>query len=112
MTTRTLTDTDKREIRDVEDLIATLTSYADSIARVGFDKHYALNDKHQAFREMAALTGCDELGDMADAIWDEIGPQTLADREADRGDYLYEQQREANWSWTDPQRTARGGIFL
>ena len=108
---RTLTDTDKREIRDVEDLIATLTSYADSIARVGFDKHYALNDKHQAWREMAALTGCDELGDMADAIWDEIGPQTLADREADRGDYLYEQQREANWSWTDPHNIGRG-IFL
>ena len=45
MTTRTLTDTDKREIRDVEDLIATLTSYADSIARVGFDKHYAAHER-------------------------------------------------------------------
>ena len=109
---RTLTDTDKREIADIDAAIEALKYYRASVARVGFDKHYAVNDKHDSWRAMAALTGCDELGDMADAIWDEIGPQTLADREADRGDYLYEQQREANWSWTDPQRTERGGVWL
>ena len=108
---RTLTDTDKREIADIDAAIESLKYYRASVERVGFDKHYAVNDKHDSLRAMAALTGCDELGDMADAIWDEIGPQTLADREADRGDYLYEQQREANWSWTDPHNIGRG-IFL
>lgn len=65
MNTRNTTN-DHRAIREINDLIASLTQWKASIAHVGYDQHYAVDDKVACLDAAATLFECDALTELAD----------------------------------------------